>query len=208
YRYFPEPDLPPLVVDEAFIERLRAAMPELSEARRQRFISDYGLSFDNASQLTEARSLAEYFEETARACGNAKSAANWILNELLRELKNAGAEVAASPVSAASLGGMIRLIDSGSISGKMAKDVLIEMYRSGKPADEVVREMGGSQLSDEAEIRALAEKAVADNPRQAEQYRAGKTALFGFFVGQVMKLSGGRANPQVVNEVLKRALES
>ncbi|HSO73314.1 MAG TPA: Asp-tRNA(Asn)/Glu-tRNA(Gln) amidotransferase subunit GatB, partial [Blastocatellia bacterium] len=128
YRYFPEPDLPPLVVDEAFIERLRAAMPELSEARRQRFISDYGLSFDDASQLTEARSLAEYFEETARACGNAKSAANWILNELLRELKNAGAEVAASPVSAASLGGMIRLIDSGSISGKMAKDVLIEMY--------------------------------------------------------------------------------
>jgi aspartyl-tRNA(Asn)/glutamyl-tRNA(Gln) amidotransferase subunit B len=208
YRYFPEPDLPPLVVDDAFIERLRSAMPELPEALRQRFISDYGLSFDDASQLSEARSLAEYFEETARESGNAKSAANWILNELLRELKNAGADVTSSPVSAESLGVMIKLIDGGSISGKMAKDVLIEMYRSGKTADEVVSQMGGSQLSDEGEIRALAEKAVADNPSQAAQYRAGKTAVFGFFVGQVMKLSGGRANPQVVNEVLKRALES
>ncbi|MFY9611874.1 MAG: Asp-tRNA(Asn)/Glu-tRNA(Gln) amidotransferase subunit GatB [Blastocatellia bacterium] len=208
YRYFPEPDLPPLVVDEAFIERLRAEMPELPEARRQRFISEYGLSFDDASQLTEARALAEYFEETAPACGNAKAAANWILNELLRELNHAGVEVAASPVSPASLGGMIKLIDGGSISGKMAKDVLIEMYRSGKTADEVVGEMGGSQMSDEGELRALAEKAVADNPKQAEQYRTGKTALFGFFVGQVMKLSGGRANPQVVNEVLRRVLES
>ncbi len=206
YRYFPEPDLPPLVVDETFVERLRAQMPELPEARRQRFIGEYGLSFHDASQLTEARALAEYFEETARTGGNAKTAANWILNELLRELKNAGVEVAASPVSAASLGGMTRLIEGGSISGKMAKDVLIEMYRSGKTADEVVRGMGGSQLSDEGELRALAEKAVADNPKQAEQYRAGKTALFGFFVGQVMKLSGGRANPQVVNEVLKQAL--
>ncbi|HSF25189.1 MAG TPA: Asp-tRNA(Asn)/Glu-tRNA(Gln) amidotransferase subunit GatB [Blastocatellia bacterium] len=208
YRYFPEPDLPPLVVDQTFIERLRAAMPELPDARRQRFINDYGLSFDDASQLTDTRALAEYFEETARGCGNAKAAANWILNELLRELNSAGIEVAASPVSAASLSGMIKLIDSGAISGKMAKDVLIEMYRSGKPPDEVVRRMGGSQLSDEGELRALAEKAVADNPKQAEQYRAGKTALFAFFVGQVMKLSGGRANPQVVNEVLKRILES
>jgi aspartyl-tRNA(Asn)/glutamyl-tRNA(Gln) amidotransferase subunit B len=208
YRYFPEPDLPPLVVDEAFIERLRAAMPELPEARRQRFMRDYGLSFDDVSQLTETRSLAEYFEETAHTCGNAKAAANWILNELLRELKNTGLEVAASPVSAPSLGAMITLIDGGSISGKMAKDVLIEMYRSGKTADDIVRQMGGSQLSDEGEIRALAEKVVADNPSQAGQYRAGKTALFGFFVGQVMKLSGGRANPKVVNEVLKRALDS
>jgi aspartyl-tRNA(Asn)/glutamyl-tRNA(Gln) amidotransferase subunit B len=207
YRYFPEPDLPPLIVDETFVQRLRAEMPELPEARRQRFIHEYGLSFDDASQLTEARALAEYFEATARACGNAKAAANWILNELLRELKTSGLDVNASPVSADSLGGMIKLIDSGSISGKMAKEVLVEMYRSGKSADEVVPEMGGSQLSDEAELRALVEKAVADNPKQVEQYRGGKTGLFGFFVGQVMKMSGGRANPQVVNEVLKRALE-
>ena len=103
---------------------------------------------------------------------------------------------------------MIKLIDSGAISGKMAKDVLVEMYRSGKSAEEVVRETGGAQLSDEAELRKLAEKAIAENPKQAEQYRAGKTALFGFFVGQVMKMSGGRANPKVVNEILKKALES
>ena len=208
YRYFPEPDLPPLVVDQALIERLRAEMPELPEARRQRFIHEYGLSFDDASQLTEARAVAEYFEEAALACGNAKAASNWILNELVRELRSAEVEIGASPVSAESLGGMIKLIDSGAISGKMAKDVLVEMYRSGKSAEEVVRETGGAQLSDEAELRKLAEKAIAENPKQAEQYRAGKTALFGFFVGQVMKMSGGRANPKVVNEILKKALES
>ncbi|HWO00632.1 MAG TPA: Asp-tRNA(Asn)/Glu-tRNA(Gln) amidotransferase subunit GatB [Blastocatellia bacterium] len=201
YRYFPEPDLPPLCVDEEFVERLRAEMPELPEARRLRFIHDYGLSFDDASQLTETRELAEYFEATSRACGNEKAAANWILNELLRELKTTDIEISASPVSAESLGGMIKLIDAGSISGKMAKQVLVEMYRSGKSPDDVVSEMGGSQMSDESELRGLAEKAVRDNPKQADQYRAGKTGLFGFFVGQVMKMSGGRANPQIVNEV-------
>ena len=206
YRYFPEPDLPPLVVDKAFIERLGSQMPELPEARRQRFMHDYGLSFEDATQLTEARSLAEYFEDTTRVCGNPKAASNWILNELARELKQAGGEISASPVSSESLGGMIRLIEGGSISGKMAKDVLVEMYRSGKSADEVVQAMGGPQLSDETEIRALADKAVTDNPKQLEQYRGGKTTLFGFFVGQVIKMSGGRANPQVVNQVLKKAL--
>jgi aspartyl-tRNA(Asn)/glutamyl-tRNA(Gln) amidotransferase subunit B len=206
YRYFPEPDLPPLVVDEAFVERLGAEMPELPEARRKRFMRDYRLSFEDATQLTEARSLAEYFEDTTRVCANPKAASNWILNELARELKHAGGEISASPVSSESLGGMIKLIEGGSISGKMAKDVLVEMYRSGKSAYEVVQAMGGSQLSDEAEIRALADKAITDNPKQLEQYRGGKTTLFGFFVGQVIKMSGGRANPQVVNQVLKKAL--
>jgi aspartyl-tRNA(Asn)/glutamyl-tRNA(Gln) amidotransferase subunit B len=206
YRYFPEPDLPPLCVDDAFVEQLRSQMPELPEARRQRFIHDYGLSFEDATQLTEARSLAEYFEATTRACGNPKAASNWILNELARELKHAGGEISASPVSSESLGEMIKLIEGGSISGKMAKDVLVEMYRSGKSANEVVQAMGGLQLSDETEIRALADKAVTDNPKQLEQYRAGKTTLFGFFVGQVIKMSGGRANPQLVNQVLKKAL--
>jgi aspartyl-tRNA(Asn)/glutamyl-tRNA(Gln) amidotransferase subunit B len=206
YRYFPEPDLPPLVVDEAFVERLGSQMPELPEARRQRFIHDYGLSFEDAVQLTETRPLAEYFEDTTGVCGNPKAASNWILNELTRELKLGGGEISASPVSSESLGGMIKLIEGGSISGKMAKEVLVEMYRSGKSAYEVVQAMGGSQLSDEAEIRALADKAVTDNPKQLEQYRGGKTTLFGFFVGQVIKMSGGRANPQVVNQVLKKAL--
>ena len=207
YRYFPEPDLPPLVIGEDLIDRLRAELPELPEARRQRFVGEYGLSFDDAAQLTDSRGVADYFETAARVCGNAKVTANWILNELLREMKFAATDISASPVSAESLAEMIRMIDGGGISGKMAKDVLVRMYQSGKSAEEIVRSMGGSQLSDESAIHDLADQAIAANPRQLEQYRAGKTSLFGFFVGQVMKLSGGRANPQVVNQVLKRALE-
>ena len=208
YRYFPEPDLPPLVIDEALIDKLRAELPELPEARRQRFVDQYGLSFDDASQLTDSRAMADYFETAARASGNAKAAANWILNELVREIKAASGDISTAPVTAESLGEMIKMIDSGGISGKMAKDVLVGMYQSGKTAEEIVREMGGSQVSDEAAIRAFVEQAIATNPKQLEQYRAGKTSLVGFFVGQVMKLSGGRANPQVVNDVLKKALEN
>ena len=207
YRYFPEPDLPPLVIAEALIEKLRAEQPELPEARRQRFVDEYALSLDDAAQLTDSRGTADYFETAARACGNAKATANWILNELVRELKAASADITASPVTAESLAEMIKMIDGGSISGKMAKDVLVRMYQSGKSAEETVGEMGGSQVSDEAAIRAFVDQAIAANRKQLEQYRAGKTSLIGFFVGQVMKLSGGRANPQVVNDVLKKKLE-
>jgi aspartyl-tRNA(Asn)/glutamyl-tRNA(Gln) amidotransferase subunit B len=207
YRYFPEPDLPPLVVADELIERLRAEMPELPEARRRRFVDEYGLSLDDAAQLTDSRGTADYFETAARACGNAKAAANWILNELMREMKAASADINTVPVTAESLAEMIKMIDGGGISGKMAKDVLVQMYQSGKTAEEIVGEMGGSQVSDEAAIRAFVDQAIATNPKQLEQYRSGKTSLIGFFVGQVMKLSGGRANPNVVNEVLKKALE-
>jgi len=206
YRYFPEPDLPPLTVSESQIASARDALPELPEARRLRFIREYALSFDDAAQLTDSRPTADFFEAAARASGNAKAASNWLLNELVRELKNSGGDLAQSPVSPESLGEMIRLIDSGSISGKMGKDVLVEMYKTGRAAPDVVKEMGGGQVSDESEIRALVDQAVAANPKQLENYRAGKTALFGFFVGQVMKLSGGRANPQLVNSLLKQAL--
>ena len=207
YRYFPEPDLPPLVVQQSDIERLRAEMPELPEARRRRFIQEYGLSVEDAAQLIDSRATADYYEATVKASGNPKAAANWILNELAREMKNSSTDFGASPVSALSLAEMIKMIDAGTISGKMGKDVLVEMCRSGKSADEVVREMGGSQVSDESEIRALVDKAIAASPKQLEQYRSGKTSLLGFFVGQVMKASGGRANPQVVNNILKEALE-
>jgi aspartyl-tRNA(Asn)/glutamyl-tRNA(Gln) amidotransferase subunit B len=182
-------------------------LPELPEARRSRFVEEYGLSFDDASQIIESRAMADYYEEAARASGNARAASNWILNELVRELKNSGTDIISSPVTARSLAEMIKMIDAGTISGKMAKDVLTEMCASGKSVEEVVKDKGGAQLSDEAEIRELADQAIAANPKQLEQYRAGKTALFGFFVGQVMKSSGGRANPQVVNKVLKDALE-
>jgi aspartyl-tRNA(Asn)/glutamyl-tRNA(Gln) amidotransferase subunit B len=125
----------------------------------------------------------------------------------VRELRNSATEITLSPVKAASLAGMIKMIDAGTISGKMAKDVLAEMFASGKPVEDVVREMGGAQVSDESSLRELAEQVIAANPKQLEQYRAGKTGLLGFFVGQVMKLSQGRANPQVANKVLKDALE-
>jgi len=206
YRYFPEPDLPPLVIDEREVEMLQAAMPELPEARRLRFIVEYELSFDDAAQLTDSRSMADYFEDAARASEHPKAAANWILNELVHELKSAAKQIEDSPVAARSLGDMIKMIDSGAISGKMAKEILARMFETGKPAADIVDELGGSQISNEAAIRAFVEQAIASNPKQLEQYRKGKESLFGFFVGQVMKLSGGRANPQVVSEVLKKTL--
>jgi aspartyl-tRNA(Asn)/glutamyl-tRNA(Gln) amidotransferase subunit B len=207
YRYFPEPDLPPLVISDSLIERLKREMPELPEARRRRFMKEYGLGFEMAAQLTDTRAMADYFEATARSSGNAKAAANWILNELVRELKTTGVDISASPVSPDRLAAMIKMIDCGHISGKIAKDVLVEMCRRGLDPEEVVRRMGGGQISDEAEIRALAARVIAENAKQLEQYRAGKSALFGFFVGQIMKASGGRANPQVVNRILKEILE-
>jgi aspartyl-tRNA(Asn)/glutamyl-tRNA(Gln) amidotransferase subunit B len=151
--------------------------------------------------------MADYYEEAAKASGNPRATANWILNELVRELKNSGKDIGSSPVSALSLASIIKKIDDGTISGKMAKDVLVEVYASGKSVDEVIGNMGGAQLVDEDEIRRLALKVIEDNPRQAEQYRAGRASLFGFFVGQAMKSSGGRANPQVVNRILKDLLE-
>ena len=208
YRYFPEPDLPPLVIDDELIEKQRAELPELSEARRRRFIDEYGLSLEDASQLTDSRETAEYFEAAARTSGNAKASANWILNELVREMKSSATDFSSVRVSPEALAAMIKMIDSGGISGKMAKDVLVKMYQTGRTAEEIVSEMGGSQVSDEAAIREFVDRAIAANPKQLEQYRAGKTSLVGFFVGQVMKLSSGRANPQVVNDVLKKALES
>lgn len=207
YRYFPEPDLPPLVVSEALVERARAAMPELPEDRRRRFLEEYGLSFDDAAQLTDTRAMADYFEAGVKAGGNPRAIANWILNELVRELKNSGTEIGHSPVSAESLAQLIRMIEGATISGKMAKEALVQMYKTGRTAEAIIGEMGGAQVSDAAQIRELAEQAVASNAKQLEQYRGGKSALFGFFVGQVMKLSGGRANPQLVNSVLKEILD-
>jgi aspartyl-tRNA(Asn)/glutamyl-tRNA(Gln) amidotransferase subunit B len=208
YRYFPEPDLPPLVVSEEMIEQLRVEMPELPEARRKRFLDEYGLGLDDAAQLTDTRAMADYYEAAVSVSGNPKLAANWILNEMVRELKTAELDISASPVTAGSLGGMIRKIEDKTISGKMAKDLLIDMFKSGRSLDEAIAAMGGGQVSDESEIGALARQVVEANPKQLEQYRAGKTTVMGFFVGQVMKSSGGRANPQVVNKVLKDVLES
>jgi aspartyl-tRNA(Asn)/glutamyl-tRNA(Gln) amidotransferase subunit B len=208
YRYFPEPDLPPLVVSQAFVAEQQEALPELPEARRRRFIAEYGLSFEDAAQLTDTRGMADYFEAVVRVSANPKAAANWILNELASELKQSGHEINLSPVSAEALAAMIQMIDDATISGKMAKDVLAEMYKSGRSPGEVVKALGGAQISDEATIRAMVEEIVAANPKQVEAYRGGKSALFGFFVGQTLKASGGKANPQVVNSILKAILDN
>ncbi|MDQ2935914.1 MAG: Asp-tRNA(Asn)/Glu-tRNA(Gln) amidotransferase subunit GatB [Acidobacteriota bacterium] len=206
YRYFPEPDLPPLMVSDEFVERVRATMPELPEARRRRFMDQYGLSFSDASQLTSERSLADYYEEAAEASGNARTTSNWIRSEFLRELEGAGVPASSAPVSAANLGELVRLIDEEKISGKQGKDVLVEMFKSGKSASAIIEAQGLVQVSDSAEIDALIDRVITANQQQVENYRAGKETLFGFFVGQVMKASKGKANPKVVNERLKAKL--
>src|SRR5437016_5865229 len=208
YRYFPEPDLPPLVVTNKFIEEVSASMPELPGPRAKRFSEQYGLSFADASQLTADRSLADFYEQAVEASGgNARATANWIRSELLRELENAGLTAERSPIPAAELGALVRVIDEGSISGKQGKDVLIEMFASGKPAAAIVAERGLVQVSDTGEIDRVIDEVIAANPGQLEQYRSGKEALFGFFVGQVMKASKGKANPKVVNERLREKLK-
>jgi aspartyl-tRNA(Asn)/glutamyl-tRNA(Gln) amidotransferase subunit B len=207
YRYFPEPDLPPLVVSAEFIERVRASMPELPEARRKRFMEQYGLSFSDASQLTSERSLADYYEQAAEASGNPRTTANWLRSELLRELETAGLEASASPVAPDQLGTLLRMIDEEKISGKQGKDVLIEMFRTGKGAASIVEEQGLAQVSDTSEIDRIIDEILVANAQQVAGYRAGKEALFGFFVGQVMKASKGKANPKVVNERLKGKLQ-
>jgi len=207
YRYFPEPDLPPLVVSEELIENVRSSLPELPEARRRRFMEEYGLSFSDASQLNSERSLADYYERAANASGNPKAAANWIRSELLRELENQGLIASASPVSPEGLAELVKLIDEGRISGKQGKEVLVEMFKTGKSAVTVVSEQGMVQVSDTAEIDRLIEDVLAANSQQLESYRSGKETLFGFFVGQVMKASKGKANPKVVNEQLREKLK-
>ncbi|HSS21121.1 MAG TPA: Asp-tRNA(Asn)/Glu-tRNA(Gln) amidotransferase subunit GatB [Pyrinomonadaceae bacterium] len=208
YRYFPEPDLPPLIISDEFVESVRSSMPELPEARRRRFMEQYGLSFNDASQLTSERSLADYYEKAAEVAGNPRTAANWIRSELLREFEVAGITADASPVSAENLGGLVRMIEEGKISGKQGKDVLVEMFKSGKDAATIVQEQGLVQVSDSGEIDRIIDEVMAASPQQLEQYRSGKETLFGFFVGQVMKASKGKANPKVVNERLKAKLQA
>lgn len=206
YRYFPEPDLPPLAISRELIESVRAAMPELPDARRNRFMKEYDLSYNDASQLTSNRALADYYEQAAKATGDARMAANWIRSELLREMEAASITANACPVSPEELSSLLRLISEDKISGKQGKDVLVEMFASGKTAARIIEERGLVQLSDTGEIDAIIEEVMVASQQQLAQYRAGKESLFGFFVGQVMKASKGKANPKVVNERLKEKL--
>jgi aspartyl-tRNA(Asn)/glutamyl-tRNA(Gln) amidotransferase subunit B len=208
YRYFPEPDLQPLIVSQEFVDEVRRSLPELPEHRRKRFSEQYGLSFKDASQLVSDRSLADYYETAAEASGNPRAAANWVRSELLRELEAAGVSAAESRVPPEELGALVRLIDEGKISGKQGKDVLIEMFKAGKTAQSIVEEQGLVQLTDTGEIDALIDSVIAANPDQVGSYRSGKEALLGFFVGQVIKASRGKANPKVVNDRLRAKLQA
>ncbi len=203
YRYFPEPDLQPLRVTSEFIERIRSEMPELPDAMRDRFIGAYELSFADASQIVSEQSLANYYETTAKASGNPRVSANFVLSELQRELNNAGKSSSESPVSADALAELIKTLDSGSINNNQAKEVLIEMFSSGKSAAEVISDKGFEQISDSSAIEKIVDEVIEKNENQVTAYRAGNEKLFGFFVGQVMKASEGQANPKMVNEILK-----
>jgi aspartyl-tRNA(Asn)/glutamyl-tRNA(Gln) amidotransferase subunit B len=206
YRYFPDPDLPPVVVTRARLDAIRGTMPELPDQRRSRFVEQYALPVYDAGQLIASRALADYFEAVVSAGAAAKTASNWIMGELARALKESGREVSTSPVSAARLAGLIALVDSGAISGSIAKTVFEKMLTSERQASEIVAAEGLAQIDDESEIAALVGDVLAKNADAVAQYRSGRTATFGFLVGQVMKAAGGKANPKRVNELLKRVL--
>jgi aspartyl-tRNA(Asn)/glutamyl-tRNA(Gln) amidotransferase subunit B len=206
YRYFPEPDLPPLRVSEEWIAALRAEAPEQPELRRRRFMESYGLSLEDSMLMTTTRELADFYEATVKLSGNARLAFNWIASELLARIKVEELSEASSPVSSAALAGLITLIDDRTISGKMGKEVFERMYATGKPADVIVKELGGGQITDADQLEASVAEAIAANPKQVAEYRAGKEALLAFFVGQVMKATKGKANPQLLNEILRRRL--
>jgi aspartyl-tRNA(Asn)/glutamyl-tRNA(Gln) amidotransferase subunit B len=205
YRYFPDPDLPPLVLDEPFLAEVRAAMPELPRAKQERFVAEMGLVPYAAQVLTGHPRIASFFEEAATLYGQPTKVANFVLSEVLRGVTTHGLS-ATIPVSAGQVAALLRLVDSGTISGKQAKEVYARMASTARTPEEVVAELGLQQVSDPAALEAVCRRVVEANPRQVQQLRAGKQALLGFFVGQVMKETGGAANPQLVNDILKRLL--
>jgi aspartyl-tRNA(Asn)/glutamyl-tRNA(Gln) amidotransferase subunit B len=206
YRYFPEPDLPPLIVDETRIARVRETMPELPDARRRRFVEQYAIPDYDAGVLTQSAGLAAYFEAVAAAAGNAKAASNWVMGELLRTMNERGQDAATQPLEATRLAGLIKLIDNGTISSSIAKDVFARMYESGRSADEIVAAEGLAQIGDESALLEIIRGVIATHGEAVAQYRAGKMQTFGFLVGQVMKGSKGKANPKLANELLKKEL--
>jgi aspartyl-tRNA(Asn)/glutamyl-tRNA(Gln) amidotransferase subunit B len=210
YRYFPDPDLLPLEIDEAFIAEVVAGMPELPDARRARFESDYGLSAYDADVMTASREQADYYELVAEAGGDAKLAANWVMGELAAALNRDGVEISASPVDAAALGQLVARIRDNTISGKIAKEVFAAMWAGEGSADQVIEAKGLKQITDTGAIEALVDEVIAANAAQVENYRSADPAkqpkMLGFFVGQIMKKSQGKANPQQVNELLRKKL--
>jgi len=211
YRYFPEPDLLPLVLEPAFVAALRATLPELPEHKRLRYAEDHGLSDYDAAWLTNDPAVAHFFEAVVAVCGDAKLAANWVMGDWSAALNEHAVAPTASAITAPQLGALIHEVRTGKISGKIAKTVFDLLWREANPAQDVaalIAEHGFEQVSDQGELSRLIERIVADNPNQVAQFRAGKEKVFGFFVGQIMKATNGRANPQHVNDLLRKALQS
>jgi aspartyl-tRNA(Asn)/glutamyl-tRNA(Gln) amidotransferase subunit B len=208
YRYFPEPDLLPLVVDEKWQSAIRASLPELPEARRERMMKEYGITAGDAHTLTMTQALADQFESAARKAKNPKRVANLVQSELLGRLKALGLELEQSPISMEGVTASADLVESGAISGKMLKDLYDLAFERGQDFPAVYEAEGRPEQSrDTSALEKIADELIAANPKQVEQYRAGKKAMLGFFVGQVMKASKGQANPQLVNDVLTKKLD-
>ena len=207
YRYFPDPDLLPLRLEQSYVDTIKQSLPELPEAKKQRFMEAFGLSAYDASVLVAERETADYFETVAEG-RDAKLAANWVISELFGRLNRSETPVVDSPVSAPALGGLIDLIADGTISGRIAKDVFADMFDTGKAAVDIVEEKGLKQVSDSGALEAAVEQVMAENPDRVADYRGGNQKLIGWFMGQIMKASGGKANPQMVNKLLREKLGS
>ncbi len=206
YRYFPDPDLVPIFVDDAWVERIKEALPELPLAKRERFVKDYQIPAYDAGVLTSDKALALYYEDVVKICAKPKIASNWIMGDVMKFLNEDKRDIRQCPISAQSLADMIRLIEEGAISGKMAKEVVEDMYKTGKSPQTIIKEKGLVQITDEGELIKAITSIIEANQAQAAEYRGGKEKVFGFFVGQVMKATKGKANPQLVNELLKKML--
>ena len=207
YRYFPDPDLLPIIVTDDLINQVRSTLPELPIARRERFVSEYGIPSYDAGVLTASRDLADYYEQAVKETGEPKLSSNWIMGELLRLLNEDNRDVRDCPISPNGVADIIKMVKGGQISGKMAKEVFEEMYKTGKAAADIVKAKGLTQISDEGELAKIVEEIVKNNPDNVAKFKAGKTAVLGFFVGEIMKATKGKANPQVINKLLKEKLE-
>jgi aspartyl-tRNA(Asn)/glutamyl-tRNA(Gln) amidotransferase subunit B len=207
YRYFPEPDLLPVNLEKEFIEEVLATMPEMPNEKRERFVSEFSLSQYDADLLAADKDVADFFEEVTKVSNSPKLSANWIMGELSAELNNENLGIKESKVSSNKLGQLIGRIEDGTISGKIAKDIFEKIWTTGKEVDDIIKEEGLEQVTDDKEIESMIDEVIENNPQQLEQYRSGKDRLFGFFVGQVMKASQGKANPKQVNDILKSKLE-
>ncbi len=207
YRYFPEPDLVPLRVSDEWLSGIRAAMPELPASRRARFIGDYGLREYDAGVLTASRDISDYFETAASASDDPKTAANWVMGDLMGMLKAEGKEIADSPVSARHLGELVALVGKGEISGKLAKEIFPKMFSSGEAPAVIIEREGLKQISDTGALEKAVEDVIANNAKQVEQYKSGKTTVMNFLVGQVMRATRGQANVAVVTELFRQKLQ-